>query len=125
LHLSELPFTSEFDTTAIHCNMMFDLAALVVEKLDGRKFEVGLKEDIFDPLEMSQTSFVGQAGEDVAMGLCPCFVEGELRRGEGIEVGTGPNQGVQSLKSGILGKGSFGIISTPLDIVSSLRKSLL
>lgn len=97
--------------------MMFDVAALVIEKLDGRKFENILKEDIFIPLGMDQTSFEGQAGEDVAMGLCPLFVDGELRRGEGIEVGTRPNQGVQSLKSGTMGKGSFGIISTPHDMV--------
>jgi CubicO group peptidase (beta-lactamase class C family) len=94
---------------------MFDVAALAIEALTGKNFEVVVKEKILDPLGMAGTSFTGTAGVDVAMGLTPRLEKGELKAGEGIAVGVGPDTGLQSL--GKMGRGSYGLISTAEDMV--------
>lgn len=96
---------------------MYDIAALVAEKLDGRPYAQVLQEDIFGPLGMVNTSFSGISGEDVAVGHFSRLEDGRLVPGEGIQVGTGPETGIQSLLPYGMTQGSFSLISTAEDMV--------
>ncbi len=50
---------------SIYCNDGFTLAEIIVEKVSGKKFLDFLKERIFDPLEMRNTSAsIGEIGEE-------------------------------------------------------------
>jgi CubicO group peptidase (beta-lactamase class C family) len=90
--------------------------ALAIEELSGKTFAALLQETIFEPLGMKDTSFVGAAGEDVAMGFIPSLSKGALEPGKGIATGTSPETGIQSL--GAMCQGSYSLISSAEDMVS-------
>lgn len=98
---------------------MYDILATAIEALSGRSFADFLKENVFEPLGMSDTSFHGVAGDDMATGLTPRLKEGRLIAGQAIVMGCSPEMGIQRLihRGSHMGTGSYGIISTAEDMV--------
>ena len=54
---AEQPLQYEPDSKYLYSNWGFDVAAAIVEKVTGRPFDVEMKERIFDPLGMNDTTF--------------------------------------------------------------------
>lgn len=77
--LQSVPAAAPLRTRLIYQNTMFELAGLVIERLSGMRWDLFLKERLWQPIGMNETFGArGQAGAEMALVLPYFFQDDEL-----------------------------------------------
>ncbi len=124
-HMRDLPFKSHFRSTYAYSNIMVGIAGLIIEKVTGKPIDQVMKEELFTPLGMTESS-VGFEGVHTQVSLIDRAVNflkktSSQNKAKPHDLKDGKPKELDFYKEFYLFPGSSGVNTTPDDMAKWLN----